>query len=134
MQELRSFLAAGQAGTKEEAGRGAVEDFFPRDTGKEPVDSMENLFSDDAVDETQAISMETDQESGQNRRYFRVRLTIAALLFLFFAAGVYFRCLPDWLTKERVRDAFADNSLAQYLEEEAAKVLASSDLSKEKSN
>lgn len=134
MQELRSFLAAGQTGTKEKAGSGAVEDFFSGETRKEPMDCMENFSSDDAVAEKQAISVETDQEPGQNRRYFRVRLTIAALLFLFFAAGVYFRCLPDWLTKERVRDAFADNSLAQYLEEEAAKVLASSDISKEKSN
>ena len=141
MQEIRKFLETDQEKAKTETvnmeeciklPKKEISTEFPlvKEVHEFTERKMENSSENIAMAKRPVDNMEAEKQSGQNRRYFRVRLTIAALLFLFFAAGVYLGCLPDWLTKERIRDAFADNSLAQYLEEEAAKALASSDISK----
>lgn len=99
---------------------------------EKPLRTGESLCTEKPLRTEESLCTEetpgTNPEWGQGRRNFTVRLTIAALLFLFFAAGFHFRYFPDWLTKERVKETFADNSLAQYLEKEAAEALAASDI------
>lgn len=158
MQEIRQFLASGPDKTAEKTAPVERENYIEK-SGKHffkkeiPIPEK-SLYTEKPLSTEKTLNTEkplctekflytenpvfteetprTNPEWGQGRRYFTVRLTIAALLFLFFAAGFYFHYFPDWLTKERVKETFADNSLAQYLEKEAAEALAASDIQAEK--
>ena len=71
------------------------------------------------------LTKEKNREQGwrYRKRFLLFRLTVAALIFLFFAAGVHFQFLPEWLGTKAVRQVLSDNTLAEQLENKIADLL-----------